>query len=108
MGAADARDVLRLHAAAARSRPQRGSPEVRDFAGRARAVLTSLRQRPPLAVADLAITGDDLKEMGLEPGPGFAEILSDCLERVLDDPARNTRERLRAYVAERWLAPGAR
>lgn len=99
VGAADVRDALRLHAAAAR-----GGGDVAGFARRARAILAEWRARPPLALADLAIDGDALKAMGLAPGPRFAEILSDCLEHVLDDPGMNTREDLRRYVTERWMS----
>lgn len=95
------RDTLRLHAAAVRSRGGGDGPTA--FAHLARALLATLRRRPPLTLSDLAVTGDDLKALGLEPGPRFAEILSDCLDRVLDDPEMNTRERLRAYVADRWM-----
>jgi tRNA nucleotidyltransferase (CCA-adding enzyme) len=102
VGAEAVRDTLRLHAASVRAR---GSADaVRSLATLARAILATWRARPPLTLADLAITGDDLKEMGLPPGPRFAEILDDCLERVLDDPGMNTLERMRAYVKERWMA----
>lgn len=94
-------DTLRLHAAAVRAR----GGDARAVADRARAVRRTARARPPLMLADLAIDGEDLKALGLRPGPRFAEILRDCLERVLDDPGMNTKERLRNYVAERWTAP---
>lgn len=91
-------DTLRLHAAGARGR----GADIRALARVARAILRVWRSEPPLTVADLAIDGDDLKALGLEPGPRFARILSDCLERVLDDPASNTKETLTRYVSERW------
>lgn len=49
---------------------------------------------PPLAVGDLAVSGRDLIALGHRPGPRFGEILDDLLDRVLDDPALNTRETL--------------
>lgn len=93
-------DTLRLHAAAARSRGNKVAPLARTM----RAILRVWRARPPLTVADLAIDGDDLKALGLQPGPHFAEILNGCLERVLDDPGMNTREALMPYVKERWMS----
>ena len=67
---------------------------------RARAVL---RQRPPLEVKDLAIGGQDLKALGLKPGPRFGEILRELLERVTDDPELNTREALLELVRREYL-----
>jgi tRNA nucleotidyltransferase (CCA-adding enzyme) len=94
------RDVLRLHGAFARAR---GIPDERRAVARAvRAVRAEWSRRPPLTLAELAIDGNDLKAMGLVPGPRFAEILDDCLARVLEDPEMNTPERLRDYVARRW------
>lgn len=48
-----------------------------------------LRAAPPLAVADLAIDGRELKRLGLRPGPLFGRILEALLEWVLEDPDRN-------------------
>ncbi|MBI4514137.1 MAG: CCA tRNA nucleotidyltransferase [Gemmatimonadetes bacterium] len=101
VGTEAVRDTVRLHAASVRGR----GGDIAAFARVARAALTTLRQRPPLTLAELAIDGDDLKEFGLQPGPQFAEILKDCLERVIDDPGMNTRERLLQYVSERWTGP---
>ena len=57
-----------------------------------RAVRASLSQ--PLDVRDLAIDGDDLRQAGIAPGPGLGRILSILVDRVIDDPALNTREQL--------------
>jgi tRNA nucleotidyltransferase/poly(A) polymerase len=53
----------------------------------------------PLDVRDLAVDGDDLRQAGIAPGPGLGRILSLLVERVIDDPALNTRE---------WLIEQAR
>ncbi len=52
----------------------------------------------PLEVADLAIDGDDLRSLGVPPGPQYGRILSSLLDTVLDDPAYNTRALLSARV----------
>lgn len=52
----------------------------------------------PLQVADLEIGGDDLRRLGIPAGPIYAKILQALLERVLEDPARNTPEALLAEV----------
>ena len=48
----------------------------------------------PIELADLAITGDDLRRMGIPAGPVYAKILHALLEWVLEDPARNTSDAL--------------
>lgn len=47
-----------------------------------------------LKVTDLRITGEDLEALGIEKGPGMGIILKELLERVLDDPMLNTKEKL--------------
>jgi hypothetical protein len=46
---------------------------------------------PVLTLDGLAIDGDDLKQLGLAPGPRFGEILRALLARVIDTPELNTR-----------------
>lgn len=49
----------------------------------------------PLEPRQLAIDGDDLvAELGIAPGPLVGRLLSGLLEAVLEDPSRNSRERL--------------
>lgn len=44
---------------------------------------------------DLKIDGDDvMRELGIPPGPEVGRILNALFERVLDEPALNTREKL--------------
>ncbi|MDB4907241.1 MAG: hypothetical protein JWO05_2025 [Gemmatimonadetes bacterium] len=45
--------------------------------------------REPIALADLAVDGDDLRRAGIPPGPQFGKILHLLLDLVLADPARN-------------------
>ena len=54
--------------------------------------------RDPIEVADLAIGGDELRSAGIPAGPIYAKILRALLERVLEDPARNTPDALLAEV----------
>jgi tRNA nucleotidyltransferase (CCA-adding enzyme) len=55
----------------------------------------------PLTLAQLAVSGEDVLAAGVRPGPDVGEMLGRLLADVLDDPARNTRERLLASIAER-------
>lgn len=52
-----------------------------------------------LELKDLQITGRDLMaELGMEPGPEIGKILKSTLDYVLEDPVRNQRDILLAYV----------
>ena len=46
------------------------------------------------------VSGDDLRRLGIPAGPIYAKILHALLERVLEDPARNTPEALLAEVPQ--------
>jgi tRNA nucleotidyltransferase (CCA-adding enzyme) len=54
----------------------------------------------PIELSDLAIGGDELRRAGIRAGPIYAKILHTLLERVLEDPARNTPEALLAEVPQ--------
>jgi tRNA nucleotidyltransferase (CCA-adding enzyme) len=59
-----------------------------------------IRQRgDPLTRSDLAITGVDLQNLGAS-GPEIGRALATLLDRVLQEPSLNTRERLLALARE--------
>jgi tRNA nucleotidyltransferase (CCA-adding enzyme) len=63
--------------------------------------VTAIRERgDPLTRGDLAVSGRDLESIGLS-GRGIGEALAALLDRVLEEPAANTRERLLALARER-------
>ena len=67
-----------------------------------------LRESDALRVTDLAVDGNDvMRELTLAPGPAVREALEGLLEEVLDDPGRNTRDRLLARLRERHAAAGS-
>lgn len=45
--------------------------------------------RDPVEIADLAIDGDDLRRLGVTPGPAYGKILAVLLNDVLATPAHN-------------------
>ena len=51
--------------------------------------LEALHAKEPLRVQDLALTGKDLIEMGLKPGPVFGLILNRLLDHILNHPEDN-------------------
>ena len=96
--------------------PKYGPPSIRrflrecgEFAEGAAAVLTLLGKADPslsaavtaekanapcISVGGLAINGADLINSGLVSGRQVGEILSALLEKVIDDPSLNTKDRL--------------
>lgn len=54
-----------------------------------------LRDRNPVTIKDLAINGNDLKEIGVKPGPEMGIILRRLMDIVLEDPSCNTKQELR-------------
>ena len=86
--------------ASARWSARRDLPGHDDRVPAARAVHSLYRNsltaalREPLDLRDLAIDGEDLRQVGIAPGPQLGRILSVLLDQVLDDPRLNTRDRL--------------
>ncbi|HET8648678.1 MAG TPA: hypothetical protein VFL95_01445, partial [Gemmatimonadales bacterium] len=52
------------------------------------------RRGDPLDRGALAVTGNDLLQSGVPPGPELGRILDRLLDRVLDEPALNNRDAL--------------
>ena len=90
-------DVARAWLAGARAQ---GNSEREDAIRRVNSLRKILQERPPLTIADLALDGSDLKELGLLPGPQFGEILRFLLEEVLDRPEANNRVDLEALALQ--------
>lgn len=58
-------------------------------------------KKPPFGLKDLALSGSDLMQLlKIQPGPMVGKTLDYLLERVLDDPADNTREKLIVLATE--------
>ena len=83
-------DLFRLRFALCRASGAGGS----DLLERYRHAHRIMLEHPALTSAALAVNGRDLKALGIPPGPQFGEIFDALLDRVLDDPALNERERL--------------
>jgi tRNA nucleotidyltransferase (CCA-adding enzyme) len=61
-------------------------------------VAASRARGEPVSRGELALDGNDLAALGVPPGRRIGEVLERLLDRVLADPALNTRERLTAIV----------
>jgi tRNA nucleotidyltransferase (CCA-adding enzyme) len=66
---------------------QRGDPPWGE------AVRTIRRRGDALTRTDLAVSGSDLESLGAS-GPRIGQMLAELLDRVLEDPALNTKDRL--------------
>jgi tRNA nucleotidyltransferase (CCA-adding enzyme) len=102
------RDFARVWVAKARvdlGRLGRDPAPVLDLIMRIR---RELSRRPALRLDELEVNGRDLIAKGLKPGPHFGDILDRLMERVLDDPAVNTKERLLALLESDDPATGVK
>ncbi len=59
-----------------------------------------LEKKQCLTLKDLAVTGKDLIEAGISPGPQLGKTLKELLEFVLEEPEANTKEILLARIAK--------
>lgn len=57
----------------------------------------------PIFKEDLAINGDDIKAVGVHPGPVYKEIFANLLGIVLNDPSKNDSAWLKAYVRKQYV-----
>ena len=62
-----------------------------------------LKNKEPLYIKDLAVTGSDLMtHLNIKPGKIIGEILTFLLEKVLDDKTLNTKDNL-LKISENFL-----
>jgi tRNA nucleotidyltransferase (CCA-adding enzyme) len=106
VGPARVAALLELATAEARALPPaRSRLALREVARFAAGIAEVLREAPPLTARDLALDGADVMRI-LSAGPGayVGEALRHLLERVLQDPTRNTAEALEAELRWWWAA----
>ncbi|HSG80764.1 MAG TPA: CCA tRNA nucleotidyltransferase [Gemmatimonadota bacterium] len=99
-----AMDALQLHTVRAEARGADATALAR-LAERARTIREAVDRGDPVTVGDLAIDGNDLKVLGLPPGPDFGRILATLMDAVIEDPSLNRRETL-LEQARRLLEEG--
>ena len=56
-----------------------------------------------VCIKELQVDGKDLMAAGVKQGKQIGDILSDLLEVVLEEPEKNTKETLLAYVKETYF-----
>ncbi len=89
---------LTLELARVQAKVQKKLDTLQNLDGLNQRLKEILSEKPPLFLKDLALNGNDLLKMGFEKGPKLGKILEDLLDYVLEDPQRNTREKLTEYL----------
>lgn len=92
-------DVVRIWIAEARTVRDGAGLGTEKIVNRISMLRSVSRTCPPLSISDLELDGTRLKELGLTPGPKFAEILFFLLEKVLEHPELNNQEDLEALLS---------
>jgi tRNA nucleotidyltransferase (CCA-adding enzyme) len=63
-----------------------------------------LESKVPLAISEIAVNGEDLiREFSLKPGEEIGNMLRFLLEKVLDNPEINIKEKLLAIIYEEYI-----
>lgn len=57
-----------------------------------------LEEQNCLSLKELAVTGKDLIELGLKPGPKLGKVLNELLDLVIEHPEYNTKEYLLSHL----------
>lgn len=62
-----------------------------------------INSKQPLTVKDLEINGYDLINLGLKPGKELGFILDYLLEKILEEPELNTKEKLLTLAKDKYI-----
>ena len=60
-----------------------------------------LAEEEVFSLKDLAIGGNEIMELGIEPGPKISELLKVCLDAVINEEIKNTKTELRKFIKTR-------
>ncbi|UCE23494.1 MAG: HD domain-containing protein [Candidatus Zixiibacteriota bacterium] len=92
-------DLLDLRRADVAGQGMGGSTE--DVDRFEKEIRDELDRKPPFSISDLTIDGHEIMSMfEIQPGRDVGSVLNYLLERVLDEPALNTPDQLRAMAEE--------
>ena len=77
--------------------------ELEDLKRLEKEIQSILHEKEPMSARDLAINGNDLRSLGIEPGIRMGKILSALTDMIIDKPELNTRVRLLEIVQDKYL-----
>lgn len=100
VGAENVEPLLRLGEADALGKGRSVDPELRALRELRSRIDKVIEEGNALTTQDLAVSGEDVLEHVESPGPIVGRILRALLERVLDDPSLNTRDKLLPLIEQ--------
>jgi tRNA nucleotidyltransferase (CCA-adding enzyme) len=86
--------VLVMRADALAQHPDKRESKLRDIDALEGCLQLVVQKKLPYRLKDLAITGTDLKTIGIAPGPQVGRILNTLLDHVMDGELPNEKEAL--------------
>jgi poly(A) polymerase/tRNA nucleotidyltransferase (CCA-adding enzyme) len=90
--------ILRVSTRRARPEGEIGEEYLKELRDRIDQII---KEEHALKISDLKVDGQDvMRELSIPPGPRVGKILEGLLERVLEDPALNQREKLLEMIRE--------
>lgn len=92
--------AVRMADAKAQS-PYRRREKIENIVAMRKLYQEALRNEECVTLRQLAVSGRDLMDLGMQPGRELGSMLSRLLEYVIDDPRRNDKEILCDYVKEK-------
>ena len=92
--------AVRMADAKAQS-PYRRREKIENIVAMRRLYQEALEKEDCVTLRQLAVSGRDLMDLGMQPGREIGSMLSELLEYVIDDPERNRKETLCGYVKEK-------
>ena len=99
-------DLLKVQEADAKAKnPEYANAELEIIQKSRQMYEEILKNGDPVTLKQLAVTGQDLIELGFERGPSIGRVLQLLLEQTLEDPSLNRREIL-LEVAKQLLESG--
>ncbi len=65
-------------------------------------IRAEINKKPPFGPKDLAINGHEIMTLGFKPGPIIGKIQAFLMEKVLDEPGLNEKEKLIQLIKENF------
>jgi len=94
LGQENINDLIELKIADFVSKPETSSKKLFDINAFRDRMNEIIQRKDPLTIRDLAVTGQDIMDLGIREGRKVGEILNSLLDTVLKEPRLNDKETL--------------
>lgn len=94
LGQENINDLIELKIADFVSKPETSSKKLFDINAFRDRMTEIIQRKDPLTIRDLAVTGQDIMDLGIREGRKVGEILNSLLDTVLKEPRLNDKETL--------------